>query len=136
MTDSTAHVNLTDETFRIVLDKHPRPVLVYVYGAYCGPSRQMFPLIDQASDDYGEAVTVMEADIEKCPTLGREFVIKGTPTYLWIERGIPIATRIGTMTYDQLADWIEETLEQLMDRYLLLIIACIVAAALRPRYWY
>lgn len=106
------HVNLTDATFRIVLDKHPRPALVFIYGKFCGPTRQMFPLIDQASDDYGDHVTIMEADIDECPTLGREFVVKGTPTYLWAEAGIPIATRIGTMTYDQLADWIEEMLDR------------------------
>lgn len=109
MTDAAPSlVNLTDATFRLVLSKHPMPVLVYVYGGACGPSRQMFPLLDQASDDYGDVVTIMEASIDECPTLGREFVIKGTPTYLWLEAGVPIASRIGTMTYDNLADWIEE----------------------------
>ena len=101
-------INLTDDTFRQALNSAMKPMLLVFRAGFCGPSAAIDPLLDQLEADFSHCMEIGIIDVEECPRVTREMSVKGTPTLIIFELGKALASRIGTMTYDELADWIED----------------------------
>lgn len=103
-------INLNDTTFHAALTKSDKPSLVYFRAGFCGPSSALDETMIPIVEDFAVDIAFVEVDVEECPKTAREFSIKGTPTLMFFEEGVPKASRIGTMSYRQCADWLEELL--------------------------
>lgn len=104
-------LNLTDRNYTVELSKAAVPVLVIFKASFCGPSALLDPWIDQIIEDFDGRVVVAEIDVEECPKMTREMQVKGTPTAIIFNLGVPLASRIGISekeTYEALTGWIEE----------------------------
>lgn len=103
-------IKLTDDSYSKELAGSKLPVLVVFCASFCGPSEMLKPVIDQIVEDYDGVVVYAEADVENCPKMAREFQVKGTPTCMIMDRGVPLASMIGTMSYDDFAGWLDKNL--------------------------
>jgi thioredoxin-like negative regulator of GroEL len=56
-------------------------------------------------------ITLVEIDVEKHPSITRHYQVKGTPELIFINDGEPRSSRLGTMSYDQLVEYVESELE-------------------------
>lgn len=84
------------------------PFLFLFFGAtFCGPTQFMRDFIEDARYEFGDAIVVVEVDVEECPRLTRAMEVKNTPTVVCLKRGEPLASKMGTSTMDQFLDWIE-----------------------------
>ena len=62
------------------------PVLVDFWAAYCGPCRQLKPILDQVA---GQGVKVVTVDITAEPELTKHFGISALPTIVQFKDGKP-----------------------------------------------
>jgi thioredoxin 1 len=86
------------------------PVLVDFSAVWCGPCKQIAPLIDQLADEYVGKVKVTHLDIDESPGTASKYGIRGVPTLMVFKGGELVAQHIGAAP--------KTTIAQLMDRAL------------------
>jgi putative thioredoxin len=74
-------VEATDQTFaRDVIDRsHEVPVVVDFWAAWCGPCRQLTPVLEQAVDALGGQVDLVTVDVDANPRTALEYRVQGIP---------------------------------------------------------
>lgn len=72
----------------LALGASPQPVLIDFYADWCGPCRQMTPVIDELEQ---QGFSVRRVNIDREPELARQFRVEGVPTFVVVvgdrERG-------------------------------------------------
>lgn len=86
------------------------PVLVDFTAVWCGPCKQIAPLIDQLADEYVGKVKVTKLDIDENPGMAAKYGIRGVPTLMVFKGGELVAQHVGAAP--------KTTIAQLIDRAL------------------
>lgn len=86
------------------------PVLVDFTASWCGPCRQIAPLVDQLANEYAGRVKVTKIDIDESPATARRFGIRGVPTIYMFKGGEVVAQQVGAAPKGVLAQLIERAL--------------------------
>jgi len=93
--------NITEENFK---DTTKSGISIIKFGAqWCGPCRQMAPIIEKLSEEINDMV-VGDCDIDESPSLAQELGIRSIPTTIIFNNGEVKDTIIGVETVDQLKD--------------------------------
>lgn len=85
-------VELTDGNFDAEVLQSGNPVLVDFWAPWCGPCRQISPLIDQLGQQYAGKVKVGKVNIDDNPEVTNQYGIQSIPT-LMVFRGGEVAER-------------------------------------------
>lgn len=94
-TETTAPKHLTADDFaQLVADyalpmeqwtyRGTRPAVVDFYADWCGPCRQVAPLLDELAEEYAERVTVYKVNVDDEPELATALGIDGIPALLFV----------------------------------------------------
>ena len=86
------------------------PVLVDFTATWCGPCRQIAPLVDQLADEYQGKAKVVKLDIDESPNTARRFSIRGVPTILVFKGGEVVQQQVGMAHKTVLAGLIDKSL--------------------------
>ena len=101
----TTHV--TDQEFETAVLKADGPVLVDFWAEWCGPCRQLAPILDQLSEEMGGKVTIAKVNIDENPEAPTRYGVRGIPTMILFKGGQPVATKVGSLPKSQLLEWLE-----------------------------
>jgi thioredoxin 1 len=85
-------VELTDDNFDAEVLQSANPVLVDFWAPWCGPCRQIAPLIDQLAESYEGKVKVGKINIDDNPQVTNQYGIQSIPT-LMVFRGGDVSER-------------------------------------------
>lgn len=83
------------------------PVLVDFWAEWCGPCKQLSPLVDELAKDLDGKVKVVKVNIEEAPEAPTKYGVRGVPTLMLFKGGEVVDTKIGGMPKSQLAEWVE-----------------------------
>lgn len=78
------------------------------WAEWCGPCKQMEPIVDEVSDELDDA-QVGKVDIEEHQDLATRYGVRSIPTFLIVSGGEEVARKMGAMGKDDFVSWIEES---------------------------
>ena len=78
---------VTADTFEEEVLNSEVPVLVDFWAAWCGPCRQVAPVMDQIAAEYEGSVKVAKVDVDAETQLAGHFGVSSIPTIAFFEPG-------------------------------------------------
>ncbi len=107
---STHTLTFTDQDFDSEVLQSDQPVLVDFWAVWCGPCRQMAPVIDSLAERYAGRVKVGKLDVDHNPGSAQRYSVRGIPTMLLFKNGQPVEQIVGSVPESRLSDTIESHL--------------------------
>ena len=102
-----ATLSLNDDNFEAEIANSDIPVVVDFWAEWCGPCKQLAPVLDQVAAEMAGKVKIAKVNIDEAPEAPTKYGIRGVPTLILFKGGQPVATRVGGLPKQQLAEWIE-----------------------------
>lgn len=97
MASENVHV-FNDLNFEQEVLKSEKPVLVDFTATWCGPCKQLAPIIDQVADELGDDGIVGKLDIDEAPLTAGKFGVRGVPTVMVFRNGERAEQHVGLTT--------------------------------------
>ncbi|HJN21929.1 MAG: thioredoxin TrxA [Alphaproteobacteria bacterium] len=101
---------VSDATFEQDVLNAETPVLVDFWAEWCGPCKQIAPLLKEISDEYGERLTIAKLNIDENPKTPNKYRVQGIPTLLLFKSGEVAAMKVGSMPKSTLDAWVESNI--------------------------
>jgi thioredoxin 1 len=71
---------VSDTTFEADVLTNPRPVIVEYWAAWCGPCRQVAPVLDSIAADYAGVVDLVKVNVDENPATASRYGVLHVPT--------------------------------------------------------
>ena len=85
----------------------PVPVFVDFTATWCGPCKQLAPLVDQLADELVGQVKVGKLDVDESPVTAGKYGVRGVPTVMVFKNGERVAQHVGLTTKAKLLDLVK-----------------------------
>jgi len=105
-----ATINVTDDNFQKEVLESPKPVLVDFWAEWCGPCKQVGPLLEEISNEMTDVITIAKHNIDSEPNQPVKYGVRGIPTMLLFKSGELKATKVGATTKSNIISWIKENI--------------------------
>ncbi len=102
-------INITDKNFESEVIKSEKPVVVDFWAEWCGPCKQIGPILEEISDELSEVV-IAKHNIDTEPNTPTKYGVRGIPTMLLFSKGELKATKVGATTKSNIVAWIKENI--------------------------
>jgi thioredoxin 1 len=90
-------VEITDTNFESEVLKSDVPSLIDFWAVWCGPCKQLAPLVDAVADGYQGKLKVGKMDVDRHQIVPQQYGIRSIPTLLLFKGGKVVAQLVGVM---------------------------------------
>ena len=101
---------ITDESFETDVVKASIPTVVDFWAEWCGPCKQIGPVLEEISDEMKDQIVIAKHNIDEEPNVPTKYGIRGIPTMLLFKDGQLKATKVGATTKSNIVSWIKENI--------------------------
>ncbi|HEX4101395.1 MAG: thioredoxin [Pseudonocardiaceae bacterium] len=88
-------VIVTDDSFADDVLGSEKPVLVDFWATWCGPCKQVAPVLEEIASEHADELTIAKMDIDANPSTPRDYKIMSIPTMILFSGGKPVKQIVG-----------------------------------------
>ncbi len=93
---------LNDSSFDETIKSSGEPVLVDFGATWCGPCKQLAPIVEGIAKDYQGKVKVYAVDIDDAPKTAQKFGVRSVPTLILFKGGTKADQITGLTSRDKI----------------------------------
>ena len=102
--------NVTDDNFEAEVLKCETAVLVDYWAEWCGPCKQIAPILEQIAKEYEGRLKIAKINVDENRNIPAKFGIKAIPTLMLFKNGNVEATRVGALSKSQLTAFLDSNI--------------------------
>jgi putative thioredoxin len=113
-----AVIDVTEATFQaeVVERSLHQLVVVDLWAEWCGPCKQLSPVLERMAGESGGAWVVAKVDVDANPRIAQLFGAQSIPTIVAIAGGQPVDAFSGALLEPEIRKWINALLDALRDK--------------------
>ncbi|WP_258349343.1 thioredoxin [Saccharopolyspora gregorii] len=111
-------IDVTESTFQAeVVDRSMQvPVVVDLWAEWCGPCKQLSPVLERLAAEGGGSWVLAKVDVDANPRIAQLFQVQSIPTVIAIAGGQPVEAFAGAQPEPQIRQWITQLLDALREQ--------------------
>jgi len=111
-------IDVTEATFQaeVVERSLQVPVIVDLWAEWCGPCKQLSPVLERLAQAANGAWILAKVDVDANPRIAQLFGVQSIPTVVAIAGGQPVEAFAGAQPEPQIKQWLAALLDALRDR--------------------
>ncbi|MEM6962621.1 MAG: thioredoxin, partial [Myxococcota bacterium] len=108
-------VSVRDSTFETDVLRSELPVLIDLYADWCGPCKQLAPIVEEVARDLEGKLKVCKVDVERSPMIAQSFGVQSIPMLVVFKDGRPVGQHMGLLDKPGLLALVEPVLPASAD---------------------
>jgi len=101
---------VTSADFEAEVLKSKIPVLVDFFAVWCGPCKQLAPILEAIAKEKAGKLKIVKVDVDESPELAAQYLVQSMPTLMIVRDGDVIAKESGAAPKSEVTKWINESL--------------------------
>ena len=99
---------INDNNFKLEVLESEQPVLVDFFATWCGPCRQMLPVMEELSAEFAGKVKIVKMDVDEAPQTPEMFNIQSIPTMILFKKGALADKKLGAQSKSDMVSWLNQ----------------------------
>ena len=87
--------DVTTASFQADVLSNAKPVLVDFWAEWCGPCRQVAPILDQIAAEYADKIEIVKVNVDNEPGLAQQYGVTGIPALQVFQGGQLVKSIVG-----------------------------------------
>jgi len=104
-------ISATDSNFASLVYDSKGYVLVDFWAEWCGPCKQLSPVIDEVSEEMKGTISIHKLNIDESPESATKLGIRSIPTLVLFKDGKKLDVRVGSLSKTALIQWIKSNID-------------------------
>jgi putative thioredoxin len=109
VTEATFQTDVVERSLQV-------PVVVDLWAEWCGPCKQLSPVLERLANASNGAWVLAKVDVDANPRIAQLFGVQSIPTVVAIAGGQPVDAFSGAQPEPQIRQWIGALLDALRDQ--------------------
>lgn len=100
---------INNENFKEVIATD-KVVMIDFWAEWCGPCRQMSPIVDEMATEFGDKAVICKCDVEQSDEIAATYMIRNIPTIIFLKNGELVDKQVGACSKAALTEKLNKLL--------------------------